>query len=296
VPLFSPRALAARLARKTVMRPLRAWAEARDKRDILRTRNLLAIPPRGRRSGGKRAYAEWAHVIGLFQALMAAHLPARGPGGEGRQILDVGCGSGLLALAAQPLLADGDGYLGLDAQESEIAFCKRWYAGLAGLSFRHHDQANAHYSPEGRPRGQWAVADGSVDLVAALSVWTHLDEADARFLIGEVGRVLKPGGRAVVTAFLLDGDYDPGHIAEGANPPTHTTARASWIFDTPARGSGHWFQPGWAAVPERAAAFDETGLARLCEDGGLSLLERFRGNWKQKPGLYFQDILVFEKG
>jgi predicted SAM-dependent methyltransferase len=64
-------------------------------------------------------------------------------------------------------------------------------------------------------------------LVTALSVWTHLNEADARFYFKEISRVLKPDGKAIVTFFLLD--------------------------------------------------------------------EQYPGNWKETPGAFFQDVLIFAK-
>ncbi len=283
-----------RVIDRVVFRPLGALCERRDKADVRRSAAIRAIPPRGHRTGGKASYAEWAHVIGLFQGLMAQAMPDAARAAP--RILDVGCGSGLLALSAQPLLGEAGRYTGIDTQASEVAFCRRRYARFPNLAFIHHGQANPHYNPEGRTDGPWAVEDASVDLVTALSVWTHLDERDARALIAEVGRVLVPGGRALITVFVLDAGYDPAHIRAGATVNPHATDPARWIFDRPTRGSAHWFHPVWADdVPEKAIALDMEGIAALCADGGLTLHAHWPGHWKQRAGLYFQDVLVFEK-
>ena len=54
------------------------------------------IPHVLNRRGGKRLYAEWAHVIGIFQTLMFLICPQ----GSVKTIVDFGCGTGILAIAA----------------------------------------------------------------------------------------------------------------------------------------------------------------------------------------------------
>ena len=45
-----------------------------DQEQIRRTKNIRLIPDVKNRRGGKRSYAEWAHVIGIFQTLMFLNL------------------------------------------------------------------------------------------------------------------------------------------------------------------------------------------------------------------------------
>ena len=42
----------------------------RDLALVRRTRNLRLLPDARHRTGGKFAYAEWAHVVGIFQTLL----------------------------------------------------------------------------------------------------------------------------------------------------------------------------------------------------------------------------------
>tara|TARA_R110002094_G_scaffold206368_3_gene177010 strand:+ start:866 stop:1300 length:435 start_codon:yes stop_codon:yes gene_type:complete len=58
-----------------------------DQARVLRTRNLRLIPGEKRRRGGKYAYAEWAHVIGIFQTLIGQHTGWR----QDLRLLDAGC-------------------------------------------------------------------------------------------------------------------------------------------------------------------------------------------------------------
>ena len=71
-----------------------------DRKVIRRTRTIRLIPSERLRRGGKYAYAEWAHVIGIFQTLMYLHLAKK----EGNAVLDIGCGTGLLGIAAEPFV------------------------------------------------------------------------------------------------------------------------------------------------------------------------------------------------
>jgi SAM-dependent methyltransferase len=142
----------------------------------------------------------------------------------------------------------------------------------------------------------WDLPDDGVDMVTALSVWTHLDEPDARYYLGEVRRVLRPAGKAILTFFVLDEAYR--RSVEGRGRGTgrfHGTPGKRWVFDRPAYASRDWYTTPWARVPEDAIGVAEAGLERLLSGAGMRLAARHDGNWKEIPGLYFQDVLVLEK-
>src|SRR4030095_12560412 len=81
-----------------------------DKSFVKRARNLRLIPLFADRRGGKQTYVEWGFMIGIFQTLLNVHLENR----SGCQILDVGCGTGLMAIASEPFVQDGGRYTGID--------------------------------------------------------------------------------------------------------------------------------------------------------------------------------------
>lgn len=174
-----------------------------DKQHVLRTKNIRLIPTENNRRGGKYSYAEWAHVIGIFQTLMYVHLEKK----ENNVILDVGCGTGLLAIASEPFLGRNGKYVGIDVMKKDIDFCRRHYPS-SGFDFIHFDINNPAYAPYQKNKGvQWPLESNSFDLVTALSVWTHLNEDDASLYFKEINRVLKPGGKTIITLFLLDEVY-----------------------------------------------------------------------------------------
>lgn len=264
----------------------------RDRRHLRRTRNIRLIPFLPNRTGGKNSYAEWAHVVGLFQTVIYNQLKNK----ENNRILDVGCGSGLLAIASEPFLGSEGRYVGLDVMKHEIDFCRSNY-DTGQFEFIHLDVNNPLYNPSQESRlSPWGVPDDDFDLMLALSVWTHLDEENATFYFREVNRVLKPNGRAMISFFLLDDDYKAS-LSErsGSKGRYHTTHKNRWVFDQPVRGSDAWFTTSWAEVPEEAIGVTPQGLERLVAASGLTLLEHHAGNWKEAPGLYFQDVVLLEK-
>jgi SAM-dependent methyltransferase len=264
-----------------------------DRRRYRRQCCLRLVPDLAHRRGGKLAYGEWCWAIGIFQGLIDAHLPRR----DAPRILDVGCGTGLLAVASEPFLGERGRYLGIDVSGADVGFCRAHYPAPA-FSFQLLEAGNPAYAPErAERRPPWDVADATIDLATALSVWTHFAEEDAVFYFRELDRVLRPGGRAILTCFLLDAAYRASLPREpGARGRLHPTDAARWVFDVPARGSRDWLHAAWARVPEEAIGFTPEGLERLRAGTHLRLLASHPGTWKEAPGLYFQDVLVFERG
>jgi SAM-dependent methyltransferase len=263
-----------------------------DRKCVRRTRNIRLIPRANNRRGGKYSYAEWAHVIGIFQTLMYLHLDSE----EDNLVLDVGCGTGLLGIASEPFLGDKGRYVGIDVMKRDIDFCLNHYP-LPRFSFIHFDVNNPAYTPTQKGGKQkWNLSENNFDLLTALSVWTHLNEDDAKFYFGEVNRVLKPGGKAIITFFLLDEMYEKSlSVRTSKNGRFHMTRQDQWIFDQPAYGSNAWFCPKWAEVPESAMGLTNEGLDRLIAQTDLKTTAYYPGNWKELPGVFFQDVIVFEK-
>lgn len=263
-----------------------------DKGHIRRTRNLRLIPTEANRRGGKYSYSEWAHVVGIFQTLMFQSLGRK----DGNSICDVGCGTGLLGIASEPFVGNNGRYLGVDVVKENIDFCRRHFPS-AGFEFVHLDISNPAYAPAQKSeRVGWPLKPASFDMVTALSTWTHLNEEDALFYFKEVSRVLRPGGKAIVTFFLLDEIYQESLSVRSRAPGRyHMTSQERWVFDQPAYGSSDWFHPVWATVPEDAVGVTMRGFNRLISDAGIEMVQHLQGNWKEVPGVFFQDVVVLKK-
>lgn len=105
---------------------------------------------------------------------------------SGEQVLDVGCGTGTLAVAAARA-APGVRVTGLDADPSILARARRKAAG-AGLELG-FDQGRST---------RLRYADASFDLVLSTLFFHHLPDDAKRQSAAELVRVLRPGGRLVV--------------------------------------------------------------------------------------------------
>jgi len=263
-----------------------------DRTHIRRTRNIRLIPNERNRRGGKYAYSEWAHVIGIFQTLMFLHLQKK----ESNMILDIGCGTGLLGIASEPFLGQDGKYTGIDVMKKDIDFCREHYPS-ANFEFIHLDVNNPAFAPAQKDKKvKWPVESESIDLTTALSVWTHLSEEDALFYFKEISRVLKPDGKAIVTFFLLDETYRNSVGSRSRQEGRfHMTSQEQWIFDKSAYGSDAWLHPKWAKVPESAIGVTEAGLDRLTSSSGMRLIDHHQGNWKEVPGAFIHDVLIFRK-
>jgi len=282
------------LLKSNVYRLIDKYYIALDRNYILRTQNIRLIPSEDNRRGGKYSYAEWAHVIGIFQTLLFLHLKTK----RHNSILDIGCGAGLLAIASEPFLEGKGNYIGIDIRKEEIDFCCSHFAANSKFSFKHLNVSNQVYAPYQDATGtRWDVESNCIDLITALSVWTHLNEEDAIFYLKEAHRVLKPGCKAIITFFLLDDVYRK-NLPKRSNKMSrfHRTPQDHWIFDQHAYGSDSWFHPVWAMSPEQAIGVTTEGLNRIINKSGLKEVAHYQGNWKETPGVFFQDILVFQKG
>lgn len=111
------------------------------------------------------------------------------------RVLDFGCGPGSLVARFAAVLGPEGRFRGLDIHTPSIEWCRRAFAHDTRFSFERLDPAAS---------GEWPATAGSWDLVLAKSVFTHLLEPEAKRALAEIRRVLAPGGRAMITAFLFD--------------------------------------------------------------------------------------------
>lgn len=137
-------------------------------------------------------------VVGAAWSQMLSHyLP------DDANILDIGCGCAKVArfFAADPRVSS---YIGFDPIASCIKWNNRFVVPVSGQKFKflHVDLYSSEYNPHGTIAPcdlAFPAEKNSIDLCIASSVFTHLLEHDARHYLSESFRVLKAGGRLVLS-------------------------------------------------------------------------------------------------
>ncbi|WP_374312809.1 class I SAM-dependent methyltransferase [Dongia sp.] len=143
--------------------------------------------------------------FGQRRNILAATLAASRIG-AGQNLLDIGCGTGELVVAAATIIADGGrargGHaMGVDATPGMIDLARR-RADLQGIIAR-FEVAVAESLP---------LPDGVIDGVTSSFFFHHLPSAVKCQALAEMWRVLAPGGRLVITDYGRPQNL-LGHIA-----------------------------------------------------------------------------------
>ena len=124
------------------------------------------------------------------------------------KVLDVGCGIGRMAIPLTKYLSKEGGYWGFDIVKSGIDWCQSHISPrFNNFHFQHSDVYNSHYNPTGKVRAQnfrFPFNEESFDFVFLTSVFTHMLPSDLENYLSEISRVLKVGGKCLITFFILN--------------------------------------------------------------------------------------------
>jgi len=198
-------------------------------------------------------------------------------------VLDVGCGIGRLAVPLTGYLDAAARYEGFDIMPAAIRWCARVTAAHPNFRFQLADVHSDRYHPRGRFRAKdyrFPYESETFDFVALGSVFSHLLPDDLSNYLREIARVLRPGGRAVISCYLLN-DRKRAAIAQG---------RAALSFGH--AGPGFWAE--FAELPEAAVAYEEDWMLALYAACGLQVVHNLEGVWAVQP-VQGQDVIVSSK-
>ncbi len=175
-------------------------------------------------------FTVWAFTLGREHVFRDKILDRAGVK-QGERVLDVGCGTGSLAIATKKRVGQAGRVSGLDASPEMLARARK-KAAKAGcaVTFREGIVQNMPFQ------------DSSFDLVLSSVMLHHLSRSARQLCADEMRRVVKPGGRVMAVDF-----------AEPA-------ARRGLM--------GHLHRHGYVALDEIEAILREAGLT-IMESGKL---------------------------
>jgi SAM-dependent methyltransferase len=186
-------------------------------------------------------------------------------------IVEIGVGCGRWARHVRDLNHHGDRfrgrYLGIDVDAEALDWCRAHFDERFDFVQSTHSSASYPNASSSQVRFPIPRADGEVDLIIGLSVFSHLLEDEALNYLEEGARVLRPGGRMAVTCFCLD-----------LNPRT--------------MGNRHSFQHRLGhsyveslAQPQAAVAYESEFLCKLACSAGFSEAGMMHGKGDTQPML-----------
>lgn len=198
-------------------------------------------------------------------------------------VLDVGCGQGRMARPLTEFLLSEGSYAGFDIVKRGIDWCQTQYADFPNFTFVHADIYNKRYNRKGQTLAKdyrFPFADDSFDLIFLTSVFTHMFAEDIENYLSEIARVLRPGGRTVITWFLIDDVARMAVQAGRSDLNFHHSLDARSFTTVP-------------DMPEAAIAFDDGFIADMYGRCGLHVDEIYRGKWaRPNTGRDYQDIVI----
>jgi SAM-dependent methyltransferase len=199
--------------------------------------------------------------------------------------LDLGCGNGSVARALTKVLSVPGRYEGLDVSADSIAWLQERYRPYAGFRFTHANVYNKMYYSAGSVTAseyQLPYADRTFSMALLKSVFTHMLPGDVRHYLKELGRVIAPGGRAVITFFLLN-DESRAFVSSENDV---VKMRTDWHDDPLCRVAN-------PDLPEEATAHDEARIRAYVAEAGFAVAEVAFGNWCGRPSLLgLQDLMI----
>lgn len=202
-------------------------------------------------------------------------------------LLEIGCGCGLMALSLKDYLDESGRYAGIDIHRPSIKWCEKNFGEQnPNFRFAHIDVKSLAYNPKGAHRAEdntLPFESHTFDVILLKSVFTHMRPLEVENYLAEVSRLLKSGGRCLVTFFLLN---DEQARLGGAG-------RQELQFNF---GEGVW-RYLYEHSAESAVAYEESFVRGVLRKYGLILQEPiYYGRWTGRTdGLSFQDMLVLRK-
>ena len=202
-------------------------------------------------------------------------------------VLEIGCGTGRLAIPFTRYLNKRGKYYGLDIIPDAINYCETHISKrFPNFHFVLSDVKNSMYNPGSENKAselKLPFKDEFFDFVFLHSVFTHMLPEDVENYLFEISRVLKKGKRSCISFLLLN---------EGAK-----LASDDNLYKFNLNYSFPKFRSINRELPEQAIGYEESFIRKLFEKARLRIEEPIHwGSWRgtHKSPLS-QDIVVSVK-
>jgi ubiquinone/menaquinone biosynthesis C-methylase UbiE len=200
------------------------------------------------------------------------------------RMLDVGCGIGRKTFLLTTYLNNDGSYEGIDIVKTGINWCtERITPKYPQFKFQQIDVCNRHYNPSGKYKAseyRFPFADESFDFVVLCSVFTHMVTEDMERYLSEVSRVLKTGGRCLITFFLVNESSLALMRADKSSIDLDINGGPCWVAN--------------ARDPEEVTGYTEDFVRAVYEKYRLKITEPVHyGGWcGRKTFLSYQDLIL----
>jgi SAM-dependent methyltransferase len=203
-----------------------------------------------------------------------------------QSVLDVGCGVGRMAVPLTEYLSPKGRYEGFDIMENVVAWCsKNITPRFPNFRFQWVQIYNKEYNTRATVQARdftFPYADASFDFVFATSVFTHMYEADIANYMKEISRVMKPGGRCLLSWFVL--------TPQALEPMKAGKAALNFAYPVDTAFTAR------LDIPEWAIAFSSETIDKLYRESGFPAPIWYPGNWSTAHATdNYQDFYVAEK-
>lgn len=238
------------------------------------------IPPPSKVFIGTGSYlktgVEFADYFTRLGGLKASH-----------SVLDVGCGTGRMAIPLTRILDKSGSYEGIDIVKDGVDWASKAIGSkYTNFNFSHTNIFNELYNPKGTDLAseyKFPFIDNKFDFIFLTSVFTHMLHDDLENYLHEISRVLKPGGRCLITYFLLN-DESLAQISKGKSTIDFKYSHEDCLTNNP-------------EIPEDAIAYREDVIRVIYSHLDLTINEPISyGSWCDRSDyLSYQDIVVATK-
>ncbi|QRG08429.1 class I SAM-dependent methyltransferase [Xanthobacter dioxanivorans] len=221
-------------------------------------------------------------------------------------VLEIGSGAGRIALPLSRYLLPSGLYFGLEADQQLVDFCTATIPS-SNFTFDHFtemrgtpDQATSADSNTAK----FPYPDQFFDVVFASSVFSRLPLDEAILCLREITRVLKPGGRALLSAFAITRDLAPRNGSGITERLGH--GDGDYMFRFKAGGGGFYTRCGDDGLSKKRypgedpaglpVAFDKEAFVDLIRAAGLIFIAHLPGAWSRheyRNG--YHDIFLVER-